>query len=100
MLRYFDGKIGAFAYLLFILLYAPCVATIAAIYREAGLRWSVFSVCYLTTVAWMVSTAFYQLGTFTQHPGSSAGWLAAVAGVFAVLMSSLKIMGRKTYYAG
>jgi ferrous iron transport protein B len=100
MLRYFDGKIGAFAYLLFILLYAPCVATIAAIYREAGLRWSVFSVCYLTTVAWMVSTAFYQLGTFTQHPGSSAGWLAAVAGVLAVLMSSLKIMGRKTYYAG
>jgi len=56
MTRYFDGRIGAYAYLLFILLYAPCVATIAAIYREAGGRWAVFSVIYLTTLAWVVST--------------------------------------------
>ncbi|MEW8371208.1 MAG: Fe(2+) transporter permease subunit FeoB, partial [Candidatus Thiodiazotropha sp.] len=36
----FDGRAGAFAYLLFILLYSPCVATIGAIRREAGPRWA------------------------------------------------------------
>ncbi|MCD6293759.1 MAG: Fe(2+) transporter permease subunit FeoB, partial [Deltaproteobacteria bacterium] len=40
MVRLFDGKIGAFAYLLFILLYFPCVAAIAAVYRETNLLWT------------------------------------------------------------
>jgi ferrous iron transport protein B len=91
MVRYFDGKVGAYAYLLFILLYAPCVATIAAIYREAGGRWAVFSVIYLTTLAWVVSTAFYQLGTFAAHPGSSAAWLLASAAVLATMIGGLKL---------
>ena len=42
MVRLFDGKIGAFAYLLFILLYFPCVAAIAAVYRETNIKWTAF----------------------------------------------------------
>ena len=37
----FDGQIGAFAYLLFVLLYFPCVATVGAIKREAGRTWAI-----------------------------------------------------------
>ena len=43
MVKRFDGQAGAFAYLLFILLYAPCVAATAAIKREAGTRWMWFA---------------------------------------------------------
>ncbi|PIE41297.1 MAG: ferrous iron transporter B [Gammaproteobacteria bacterium] len=43
MNQLFDGKASAFAYLLFILLYIPCVATIGAIYKESGGYWAFFS---------------------------------------------------------
>ncbi|MEN7972521.1 MAG: Fe(2+) transporter permease subunit FeoB, partial [Verrucomicrobiota bacterium] len=47
------GAKSAFAYLLFILIYCPCVAVLAAIAREIGLRWMLFSMVYLTTLAWV-----------------------------------------------
>lgn len=94
MARYFDGKVGAFAYLLFILIYAPCVAVIATIYRETNLKWAAFAVFYLTSLAWIISTAFYQLGTFTKHPASSAIWLLATIVIFGVLIAGLKIRGK------
>ena len=83
----FDGQIGAFAYLLFILLYFPCVATIGAISREAGFGWAMFVGAWTTGVAYTVSTVFYQSATWTRHPASSAAW---IAGLF--LVSSLVIM--------
>ena len=71
----FDGKIGAFAYLLFILLYFPCVATIGAISREAGFGWAMFVGAWTTGVAYTVSIVFYQAATWTRHPLSSSTWL-------------------------
>jgi ferrous iron transport protein B len=94
MARYFDGKVGAFAYLLFILIYAPCVAAVAAIYRETNIRWAAFAVFYLTTLAWIISTTFYQLGTFTKHPGISAIWLTVSVATFITLIAGLKIRGK------
>lgn len=54
----------AYAYLIFILLYFPCLATIAAIKNETGSwRWALFAACYTTIIAWIVSAAVYQLGS-------------------------------------
>ncbi len=53
----------AYAYLLFILLYFPCIATIAAIKNETGSwRWALFAAGYTTAVAWIVSALVYQVG--------------------------------------
>ncbi|MCD8310589.1 MAG: ferrous iron transport protein B, partial [Prevotellaceae bacterium] len=53
----------AFAYLLFTLLYFPCIATIAAIKGETGSwKWTLFAAAYTTVVAWVVSALFYQIG--------------------------------------
>ncbi|MCD8292437.1 MAG: ferrous iron transport protein B, partial [Prevotellaceae bacterium] len=53
----------AFAYLLFTLLYFPCIATIAAIKGETGSwKWTIFAAAYTTVVAWVVSALFYQIG--------------------------------------
>ncbi|MGZ5053691.1 MAG: ferrous iron transporter B, partial [Methylobacter sp.] len=76
---HFQGQIGAFAYLLFILLYFPCIATSAAAYRESGRGWSAFMVLWATGLAYLTATLFYQLATFSQHPGSSTAWLAGIA---------------------
>ncbi|GAB6008844.1 ferrous iron transport protein B [Dysgonomonas reticulitermitis] len=49
--------------LLFVLIYFPCVATIAAIKEESGSwKWGVFSVIYTTSLAWIVSFMVYQIG--------------------------------------
>ena len=58
----FDGKAGAFAYLLFILLYAPCVTATAAIFRETNLNWSIFVVLWTTGLAYMSATIFLSDG--------------------------------------
>ena len=87
----FDGQAGAFAYLLFILLYFPCVATIGAITRETGAAWAAFVATWTTGVAFTTSTIFYQTARFGEHPYSSSAWivglLAIVAGVVLVLRS-------------
>lgn len=55
--------LAAYSYLLFVLLYFPCVATLAAIKNETGTwRWAIISAVYTTCVAWLVSAVFYQVG--------------------------------------
>ena len=88
----FDGQIGAFAYLLFILLYFPCVATIGAISREAGFGWAMFVGAWTTGVAHTVSTVFYQGATWAQHPLSSAAWILGL-----ILLSVMVFLGMRRW---
>ncbi len=94
MMKCFGGKPAAIAYLLFILIYAPCVAAIAAIYRETNMKWTIFSVSYLTGLAWVTATLFYQLATFFEHPGSSMIWLVVSIGVILATCAGLKMRAR------
>lgn len=68
MSHYFSGKLAAFAYLLFILLYFPCISTMAVMKREIGSAWAYFSMLWSTGIAYAVATLFYQTATFQQHP--------------------------------
>lgn len=52
----------AFNYMIFILLYFPCVAALTAVFREAGLRWAAFSMVFNTLAAWVVCLLIYQIG--------------------------------------
>lgn len=53
----------AYGYMVFILLYFPCVATLAAIRQEAGgWKWAAFAAVYTTILAWIMSFAVYQIG--------------------------------------
>lgn len=74
MYERFDGKAGAFSYLLFILLYVPCVSTIAAIRQEASTQWMWFSILWSTLVAYSVSVLFYQGATLMLHPQEFIKW--------------------------
>ena len=60
MKKYFGGGASAYAYLLFILLYFPCIATVGAVYREAGMAVALTQALYMTLLAWSVSVLFYQ----------------------------------------
>ncbi|HKI88991.1 MAG TPA: ferrous iron transport protein B, partial [Draconibacterium sp.] len=53
----------AFGFMLFILIYFPCVAVIAAIKKESNWKWAVFAMFYTTAIAWVASFLVYQIGT-------------------------------------
>ena len=67
----YDGDIAtagftpltAFSFLLFVLLYFPCIATIATLRREAGKVWAWFTVFHSLALAWLVSFLVYQIGS-------------------------------------
>lgn len=92
MVKRFDGRAGAFAYLLFVLMYFPCVAATAAVYRETNLGWTLFVAGWTTGLAYWSATLFYQAATFSRHPGTSLAWMV---GLGAVMVGTIAIM-RKT----
>lgn len=56
--------LSAFAMLIFVLLYMPCLSTIAAIKGESGKwKWALFVVVYTICLAWIGSTLVYQIGS-------------------------------------
>ena len=92
----FHGELGAFSYLLFILLYMPCVATIGVIYKEIGSFWAIFSTAWSVIVAYSVAVAVYQVGTWSNDPAAAAGWLAMVIAFAAIGFTLLIHWGRRT----
>ncbi|MEL7068649.1 MAG: Fe(2+) transporter permease subunit FeoB [Cyanobacteria bacterium J06581_3] len=75
----FDGQAGAFAYLLFVLMYFPCAAAMGAVYRETNSGWTAFVGIWTTGLAYWSATLYYQSATFRQHPVSSAAWIVGLA---------------------
>jgi ferrous iron transport protein B len=66
--RLFDESSGghpqpaAAAFLVFVLLYVPCLATVATFGREFGPRWAAFSVGLSLAVAWLAAVGVFQIG--------------------------------------
>jgi ferrous iron transport protein B len=89
----FDGKIGAFAYLLFILLYFPCVAATGAIYRETGTGWAIMGVTWSTGLAYASAVIFYQAATFMAHPLQSTLLIGLLLLILAVTIYIFKVVG-------
>ena len=54
----------AFGFMLFVLIYFPCVAVIAAIKKESNWKWALFTMVYTTVIAWVVAFLTYQIGSF------------------------------------
>ena len=56
--------LAAVAFVMFVLIYTPCVATLAAIRSEFGWRWAAFSGIYQLGLAWLLAVLVFQVGTF------------------------------------
>ncbi len=62
-LPHYFTALSAFSFMLMSLIYIPCIATIAAIKREAGTRWAIISVTTSLILGWVLSTLFYQIAS-------------------------------------
>ncbi len=95
MQRSFDGQLGAFSYLLFILLYTPCVAAMGAIKNEVGTRWAIFGGTWSLLLAYQVSILSYQIGKLAITPVVSAAWIAGVFFSLYIVYLWLKHKGKQ-----
>lgn len=97
MYQHFDGQIGAFAYLLFVLLYFPCVSTMAVMMRELNRGWAIFSGLWMTGIAYGTAVTFYQAAIFLRHPWTSAGWIFGFALLFFATIAIARWMSRESF---
>lgn len=95
MRKGFGSTAAVLAYLLFVLIYCPCLAVVGAIYQESGWRWAVFSVAYLTGLAWLLATMFFQATRLVQAPLQAGGWLLAGGAFLLVFFCGLRHYGKR-----
>ena len=88
--KHFDGAASAFSYLIFILLYVPCVSTMAVIKKELNSFWMYFSIIWSTAIAYMTATVFYQLATMNQHYLSTVIYISLFILLFFVMREITK----------
>lgn len=77
-----DAKFGsaaaAYSYLIFVLLYVPCISVMGAIARESSRGWMGFSILWGLNIAYSLSTLFYQVASYSEHPRYSLVCILAV----------------------
>jgi ferrous iron transport protein B len=95
MASLFSGPFAAFCYLVFILLYAPCVAVLGAINKEAGWHWTLLVFSWCTGLAYITATVIYQIGTFTVNPLFSSLWIVSMLTILIVFILNLKRLSSK-----
>ncbi|MGE4801011.1 Fe(2+) transporter permease subunit FeoB [Yersinia hibernica] len=86
----FGSSISAYSYLIFVLLYVPCVSVMGAIARETSRGWMTFSILWGLNVAYSLATLFYQAATLRDHPQQSLSIIALVIIINVLILFGLR----------
>ncbi len=92
----FAGQLAAFSYLVFVLLYTPCVAAMGALVNEFGKGWAVFAATWTFGLAYGVATLVYQWGNVAAHPLQTLAWTTVILGALVAFYFYLKQKAKKT----
>lgn len=76
---HFTSTSAVYAYLIFILLYLPCISTMSAIRQETSAGWMWFSIGWSLFMAYSLAVSYYQIATLPHHPLTSLSWLLGFA---------------------
>jgi ferrous iron transport protein B len=95
MAQLFGSQFAAFCYLVFVLLYAPCVAVLGATAKEAGWRWMVLIFTWTTFVAYATASILYQLSNIISDPVFALSWITGTIIASYVFVRALKRIGRR-----
>lgn len=92
----FVSTSAVIAYLIFVLLYTPCVAALGAVYRETGVKWTVMVATWTFALGWIFATGYYQLSLLgTSMQSSAIAWLVALVGMLLGMFLFLRILGKR-----
>ncbi|WNY82562.1 Fe(2+) transporter permease subunit FeoB [Cronobacter dublinensis] len=86
----FGSEAAAYSYLVFVLLYIPCISVMGAIARESSRGWMGFSILWGLNIAYSLATVFYQSATFQAHPLYSLTAILAVVLFNVALITALR----------
>lgn len=86
----FGSEAAAYSYLIFVLLYIPCISVMGAVAREAGRGWMTFSILWGLNIAYSLATVYYQAVSFRSHPQYSLVCILAVVLFNVVLLGALR----------
>lgn len=86
----FGSISSAYAYLIFVLLYVPCVSVMGAIARESSRGWMTFSIFWGLNVAYSLAALFYQIANFSAHPLYSLVTIALVVIFNLIVLTALR----------
>ena len=89
--RFSHGGHQAYAFLLFILIYFPCVSALGVIVREIGPGYGWLTTAYLTILAWIVATLYFQITI-----GHSALWIAVPLAGLAAIYVLFRLIGARS----
>jgi len=90
----FTSTYAAFCYLVFILLYTPCVAVMGAMNRESGPLWASLVIAWSSFIAYWCASSLYQLGQISTNPTFAISWLVGSAVAMALAVHGLNRLGR------
>jgi ferrous iron transport protein B len=85
-----EGPLQAYSYLLFVLLYLPCVAAFGAMTREMGIKYTLIATAYIAVISWSVATLFYQITL-----GHNLLWILFPLGLIAAMIFVLWYFGKQ-----
>lgn len=88
----FGSWAAALAYLLFVVLYSPCAAALAMLFKEHGSKWTIFSFLYLNLLAWIIAMLFFQIAHFNS---GSLYWIVLGLGILALIYFNLRNIGKR-----
>ena len=95
MQQLFGGGFAAFCYLLMVLLYMPCGAAVATVWREAGTAWTLFLCGWTTALGYTSATIVYRLGTFAENPTYSIVAIALSVAILAGMLLWMRTFAKK-----
>ncbi|MEN6297462.1 MAG: Fe(2+) transporter permease subunit FeoB [Rectinema sp.] len=84
------GPFQAYAYLLFVLLYLPCVAAFGAMTKEMGLKYTLIATAYIAVTSWSAATLFYQITL-----GHNIFWIIFAVVLVAAMIFVLRALGKQ-----
>jgi len=88
LIREYFNPAAAYAFMIFVLIYCPCLAALAAAFREMGVGMTGLMAVYLTVLAWISSTIFYQIAR-----GHQWIWVLFSLALLLLMVITLRIMG-------
>jgi ferrous iron transport protein B len=95
MLMRFGSTTAAYAYLLFTLLYFPCISVVAVIAKELNKRWALFAVAWSTSLAYIVAALYYQIATWQGLYSTATAWIIALSLIlFGIYVTARKLIRR------
>lgn len=78
MQQAFGNSTAAFSYLLFVLLYIPCISTMGVLYREIGKHYAWLATFWSFDIAYVVAVLFYQSTQLMVNPLSALAWIVGI----------------------